>query len=259
MATELRDVEAFVFDVLGTVVNVHGTLVREIRGLAQTHGHNTDEDWAAFASEWTVEYDNKTKNIAKGDCGPSNLDVLNQQILAGMLSSPRWKHLEDLFEERERRELGALWHRLDGWGDSSPGLYSLKRHYLIATLSNGNVRLLADIAKQADLPWDIIFSGEPLGSYKPNPKVYLGAAHHLGLPPNKVAMVASHVEDLRAAATHGMKTVYLRRHTEDIDIVKLDDGTEVTLRDTVKAKKDGGDIDIVVNSIPELARIAYAF
>jgi hypothetical protein len=84
-----------------------------------------------------------------------------------MLSSPRWKHLENLFEERERREMGAFWHRFDGtsgefylgplkpdmnwfilgWGDSSPGLHSLKRHYIIATLSNGNVRLLADIVR----------------------------------------------------------------------------------------------------------------
>jgi hypothetical protein len=44
MASELRDVEAFVFDVLGTVVNVHGTLVREVSGLAYTRGHDVVDE-----------------------------------------------------------------------------------------------------------------------------------------------------------------------------------------------------------------------
>lgn len=55
-------------------------------------------------------------------------------------------------------------------------------------------------------------------------------------------MVAAHMHDLRAAAKEGMHTVYVRRTTEDIKE-----------RDSVKAKKDGGEVDIVVDSLEELA------
>lgn len=77
-----------------------------------------------------------------------------------------------------------------------------------------------------------------------NPKMYLGAAEHLGLAPDKVAMVAAHIYDLRAAASHGMKTVYVRRPTEDGD-----------LKDQVKARSEGGEVDAIVNSFIELASL----
>ena len=117
-------------------------------------------------------------------------------------------------------------------------------------------------AKHADLPWDIVFSGELLGSYKPsvviscldytpatdgahrNPKVYLGAIHHLSLPPEKCAMVAAHLWDLKAAAAHGMRTVYVPRPTDDAED-----------RDGVKNKAEGGEVDVVVSSLEELAAI----
>lgn len=57
-------------------------------------------------------------------------------------------------------------------------------------------------------------------------------------------MVAAHIYDLRGAAANGMKTIYVRRPTEDNG-----------LRDTVKSKKDGGEVDIVVDSFVELANI----
>ena len=115
-------------------------------------------------------------------------------------------------------------------------------------------------AKHADLPWDVIFSGELLGSYKPcvrfltcplathsdgikfrNPKVYLGALQHLSLPPEKCALVAAHVADLRAAASQGIKTIYIRRPTEDNEV-----------RDKVLSKAEGGEFDAVVDSFFEL-------
>lgn len=56
-------------------------------------------------------------------------------------------------------------------------------------------------------------------------------------------MVAAHIYDLRAAAKEGMHTVYVRRPTEDLQ----ED------RDSVKAKKYGGEVDVVVDSLEELA------
>ena len=59
-------------------------------------------------------------------------------------------------------------------------------------------------------------------------------------------MVAAHIHDLRAAASLGMKTVYVRRVGED-PVVK--DG------EMVKSKDEGGEVDCVVNSFLELSEV----
>ena len=72
--------------------------------------------------------------------------------------------------------------------------------------------------------------------------MYLGALHHLAAPPDKCVMVAAHLWDLRAAAAHGMKTVYIPRATDDLDVP----------RGSVKSKAEGGEVDVVVASLEEL-------
>ena len=76
-----------------------------------------------------------------------------------------------------------------------------------------------------------------------NPEVYKGAIQHLGLVPEKCAMVAAHIDDLRTAASHGMKTVYVRRPTEDGDF-----------RAQVKGKVEGGEVDAVVDSLGDIVK-----
>ena len=56
-------------------------------------------------------------------------------------------------------------------------------------------------------------------------------------------MVAAHIYDLRAAAKQGLRTVYVRRETED----------SAQDRASVKSKKEGGEVDIAVDSLEELA------
>jgi beta-phosphoglucomutase-like phosphatase (HAD superfamily) len=78
--------------------------------------------------------------------------------------------------------------------------------------------------------------------------MYLGAASYLGLQPSEVAMVASHVNDLRSATKYGLKTVYIPRSTEDAADVAA----------AAKAKKDGGEFDVVIKSFVELGELFKA-
>lgn len=57
-------------------------------------------------------------------------------------------------------------------------------------------------------------------------------------------MVAAHIYDLQAAASHGMKTIYVRRPTEDLGV-----------RENVETKAEGGDVDVVVDGFEELAKL----
>ncbi|KAI0653787.1 haloacid dehalogenase [Cubamyces menziesii] len=245
----LRGVEAYVFDIFGTVVDWYGSVSE---ALADFAGPGSEEDWGSFVKEWRDGYKEYTARVAKGGQGSTNADTMHREartlaahaILDSMLESSRWKHLAPRWDDTKREEMVLFWHKLNGWPDSSRGLHRMKEKAIIGTLSNGNVRLLIDMAKFADLPWDVVFSGELLGSYKPNPQVYLRAIQHLSVPPDRCAMVAAHIYDLRAAASHGMKTVYVRRPTEDLGV-----------QDMVKCKEEGGEVDIVVNSLEELAAL----
>jgi 2-haloacid dehalogenase len=100
------------------------------------------------------------------------------------------------------------------WPDAVGGLNRMKPAFVLATLSNGNVSLLVNMAKNAGLPWDCVMSGELFGHYKPDPEVYQGAAATLGLSPGEVMMVAAHKGDLRAAQAAGLRAAFVERPME---------------------------------------------
>jgi 2-haloacid dehalogenase len=114
----------------------------------------------------------------------------------------------------EMDHLNRVWHRLDPWPDAVEGLERLGRRYIVATLSNGNVALLVNMARYAGLRWDCILSAELVRRYKPDPVVYQSAADLLGLPPDRVMMVAAHEGDLRAASGVGFRTALVPRPKE---------------------------------------------
>jgi 2-haloacid dehalogenase len=116
--------------------------------------------------------------------------------------------------EREKLSLNKAWHRLRPWPDAVPGLTRLKRQFIIAPLSNGNISLMTNMAKHASLPWDCILGAELARHYKPDPEVYQSAADFLDLVPGDVMMVAAHLGDLRAAKAVGLRTAFVPRPDE---------------------------------------------
>jgi len=141
-----------------------------------------------------------------------------------------WVRLDDLHRESllrllrdfgveglspaEIEDLNHAWHRLDPWPDVVAGLTRLKRRYVLATLSNGNIALMVNMAKRAGLPWDTILGAEVAHAYKPTPEAYLRSAEALGLQPERCLMVAAHPGDLKAAARCGLRTAYVPRPLE---------------------------------------------
>lgn len=243
----MDQVKALLFDVFGTVVDWRSSVISELEALGEQSGIAPGTtDWAKFAQEWRMGYIVNTRRIALGGQGPSSVDVMHREILDNMLKSDEWSHVGALWDESTRVALNLVWHRLKGWPDTVQGLFALKKQVIIATLSNGNVRLLIDMAKHSNLPWDTVFSAELFDTFKPNPKVYLQAIHHLTLHPSQCAMVAAHIHDLRVAASLGMKTVYVRRVGEDPTVKDGED---------VKSKAEGGEVDCMVDSFLELSEV----
>ena len=74
--------------------------------------------------------------------------------------------------------------------------------------------LLAEMAKRAGLPWDVILCAETFNKYKPHPDTYRGVATTFDLEPNRVMLAAAHHSDLEAARNCGLETAYIERPWE---------------------------------------------
>ncbi|MFW5333120.1 haloacid dehalogenase type II [Hydrogenophaga sp. ZJX-1] len=192
------------FDIFGTVVDWHGSIVREV---SERH---PQVDANAFALAWRAGYQPAMARVRSGELGWTRIDELHRLILDELLLRFGLDHLG----EAERADLNRVWHRLDAWPDSVAGLTRLKSKHLICTLSNGNIGLLTDMAKRAGLPWDCILSAEMFRVYKPDPRTYLGVAQTFDAAPAEVMLVAAHQDDLAAARACGLQTAYIERPLE---------------------------------------------
>lgn len=201
-------VKALVFDVFGTVVDWRGSLIREGRLLGRRKKLRVD--WAAFADAWRAGYRPAMARVRSGELPWTKIDVLHRMILDELLEKFALRGLT----EDDIDHLNRAWHRLKPWPDAKAGLAKLKRRHVIATLSNGNVALLVNMAKHAGLPWDCILSAEVVHHYKPDPETYLGAADLLGVKPHELMLVAAHKDDLHAARACGLKTAFVTRARE---------------------------------------------
>ena len=203
-----KNLRALAFDVFGTVVDWRSSLIREGQLLSAAKGLQIE--WPAFADAWRAGYAPAMDRTRGAGSAWADIDTLHRQILDELV--PRFG-LQSL-SEAERARLNLAWHRLMPWPDSVAGLHRLKSRFAISTLSNGNVALLVDMAKNAGLPWDCVLSAELARRYKPDPEVYLMAARLLGCTPGELMMVAAHVDDLCAAQACGLRTAYVHRALE---------------------------------------------
>lgn len=204
----MNDISALVFDVFGTVVDWRTSIIHE--GVKFNQDYNININWEEFADIWRETYRPNLDKVINKQTPWMNLDTLHKIALEDLLKKFGVNNLTD----NEKEHINKIWHRLEPWKDSVEGLNLLKKNFILATMSNGNMSLLVDMAKHSNLSWDCILSGELVQSYKPDKKVYGLASLYLGLPPGKIIMVAAHKSDLLAAQRCGLKTAFVSRPFE---------------------------------------------
>jgi len=207
-AKDLGNVKAMTFDTFGTVVDYRGSIVEV--GAALGRAKHLQVDWEKFADAWRADYAPSMNRVRTGELPWTTLDQLNRIILDRLLVDFKITGLS----EAEIAEFNRVWHRLKPWPDAVAGLTRLKKKFVIAPLSNGNVSLLTDVAKFSGLPWDLIIGADLSKHYKPDREVYLTAAGLLELQPQQIMMVAAHQDDLRAARGVGFRTAFVPRPKE---------------------------------------------
>ena len=201
-------VKALVFDVFGTCVDWRNGVARDAERILKPLGY--DLDWNGFADAWRRLYQPTMEEVRSGRQPFVKLDILHRR----MLDQIRPKFGLQKLDEKTAADLTLAWHRLDAWPDVPPGFARLHRKFILAPCSNGNIALMADIGRRNNLPWDAILGSEIARDFKPSPRVYLAAVEALNLTPREVMMVAAHSDDLRSAASNGLRTAHVARPQE---------------------------------------------
>lgn len=232
---ELTNVKALVFDTFGTVVDWRGSIIAEGKNWGKAKG--LDLNWAEFADHWRLRYGPAMDKVRKGELPWTVLDDLHRMMLEDVL-----KELKLELTEAEKVSWTHVWRRLHPWPDAVAGLTRLKKRFIIAPLSNGNIALMTNLAKFGGLPWDVILGAELARRYKPDREVYVSAYQLLDLKPDQVMMCAAHSRDLQAARNYGLRTGFIHQPNEF-------GGGFAGKPDNAKA----GDFDIVAQNFLDLA------
>jgi 2-haloacid dehalogenase len=185
---------------------------------------------------WRGVYHPSMDRVRKGELPWTKLDVLHRSSLDMLVERFGITGLT----EADLQHINLGWHRLRPWPDVVAGLTQLHVRHILAPLSNGNVSLLIDLARNAGLPFDMVLSAEVFQHYKPDAEIYLGACRLLSLEPSQVMLCAAHNDDLAAAKHNGLRTAFVARPQEYGPL-------------QVKDFKATGDWDFVVNDLGELA------
>lgn len=204
----IQNVKALIFDVFGTLVDWRTSIAREVEHSLVAKGLRVDG--LRFADGWRAQYQPAMEKVRAGSIPFCKLDQLHRLNLDIVLRD----HGLEAVQEETRRELNLAWHRLDAWPDVAQGLAALRKRFLLAPCSNGNISLMVDLARRNGWSWDAILGAEVARDYKPKPAVYLAACAAFDLAPHEVMMVAAHSSDLQAAAGCGLATCFLARPDE---------------------------------------------
>jgi 2-haloacid dehalogenase len=195
--------QALIFDVFGTLVDWRGGVARAVaEALPQAEPEG-------FADAWRGRYQPAMEAVRAGRRPYVALDVLHREMLDATLAG-----LGLDLAEPGRAALARCWERLPAWPEVPEALSRLRARRFVAPCSNASVALSIRLARFAGLEWDCVLGAEPAGAYKPDPRVYRAAAAALGLPPERVMMVAAHNDDLAAARACGLQTGFFPRPRE---------------------------------------------
>jgi 2-haloacid dehalogenase len=204
----MSDIRAIVFDTFGTLGDWRTSLIDELTAFGAER--DIEGDWTGLVDAWRAAYKPAMDRVRRGERPWTKLDVLHRESLDGLVERFAITGLT----EADLQHINLGWHRLRPWPDVVAGLTRLHERHILAPLSNGNVSLLIDLARNAHLPFDAILGAEVFGHYKPDPETYLGACRLLSLDPAQVMLCAAHNDDLAAAQSHGLRTAFVARPTE---------------------------------------------
>jgi 2-haloacid dehalogenase len=214
-------IKAMTFDIQGTLFDYYQPFARISNALNSRKGLQLN--WSGFLGDWNAGAVSIIQAIIGGKLAWIPPGQIFRESLDAVLSA---RGLTSQLDDADRLELMSVWGQMVPWQDSAEGVGRLKRKVTVAALSNAGMAGVIALAKRVGLPFDAVFAGELVHSYKPSLDVYRAASTYLGFPPGEIMMVAAHKFDLKAAKEAGLKTAYIPRPLELGPETKVDRSPE---------------------------------
>lgn len=196
------EIDALVFDVLGTLVDEPAGLRAGIRALDPSLDETRVEELLALWQQHVEREQRRVVDGARPYVTSETIDGEAAQLVADAVDA-------------DATALALSARRLPPWPDTVPALARLAERFPLIGLSNASRTALLGLNAHAGLRWHQALSAEDARTYKPDPAVYQLAVTVSGLPPERLLMVAAHAWDLRGAQRLGLRTAYVARPVGD--------------------------------------------
>lgn len=210
-------IKAVFFDFMGTCLDWHSSIVKSLPpSIPET-------DASKLALEWRRRYFIENDQRFRQNLEPENIDDTLARTLEVVLSQSNYHDFQ--FTADDKRRSIEAWHSQTAWPEVKRAIQTLREELGLEVFvhANGTTRLQLDLVRSSGLSFNMLFSSQLLGVYKPSTDAYEKGLQLVKLQPDEVVMVAAHAYDLRGAQKTGMQTIYIHRWTDDID----EDMTEV--------------------------------
>jgi 2-haloacid dehalogenase len=230
-------IKAMTFDIQGTLFDYYTPFARISTALSNRK--RLKLNWSGFPGDWNAGAVSIIQAIIAGKRPWIPPGQIFRESLDAVLSA---RGLTGQLDDADRAWLMSVWGQMVPWQDSVEGVGRLKRKVTVAALSNAGMAGVIATAKRSGLPFDAVFTGELVRSYKPSLDVYRAASNYLGFSPGEIMMVAAHKFDLKAAKEAGFKTAYIVRPLELGPETKVDRSPETY-------------IDVVADNLDDLSRM----
>ncbi|CAJ0554651.1 Ff.00g131640.m01.CDS01 [Fusarium sp. VM40] len=204
-------IKAVFFDFMGTCLNWHSSVVQALPSAIP------EAEASKFALEWRRQYFISNSERLAQKLEPEDIDDTLLRVLDSILDqSPNYK---SYFDAQAKKRLINAWHSQPAWPEVKEAIDTIRNDLGLEVFvhANGTTRLQLDLTRFSGLNFNMLFSSQLLGTYKPDPEAYNKALRLVKLKPEEVVLVAAHAYDLRGAQNVGIKTIYIHRWTDDVD------------------------------------------
>lgn len=194
------DIEAIVFDLYGTLLDVGGleASVREILP--------DEQDAGGFVRLW------RAKQLEYAFIRTLARDYADFWTVTGDALDYTFERLGRPLDGEARERLLDRWNRLPPFPDVLPALDTLQARPL-AILSNGSPAMLERALDVGGLSrrFRHVLSADLVQRFKPDPAVYALAPGHLMVPARRLLFVSSNGFDVAGAGRFGLRVAWLDR------------------------------------------------
>ena len=205
-----RRIKAVLFDFMGTCLDWHAGVIKIFPQSIEAPVRSE------MALKWRQRYFDSNSARQQAGQPPEDIDLTLRTTLQELLDQ-EYPQYHDLFDGSVMTACVTRWHSMPAWPEVSGAVRAIQEAgYETFVFANGTSRLQLDLCRSSGLRFDMLFSSALLGVYKPAPESYRKVLELVKLRPEETVQVAAHAYDLRGAKAAGMRTIYIKRWTDDI-------------------------------------------